>query len=81
MFPLVLKACVGLAALDQGKEIHYHIRGIALDFDVYVTNALIDMYTKFQSIMKSTMIVSWYKFICLKLFPFKEDHSKRSQHT
>eukprot|EP01018_Ginkgo_biloba_P036666 Gb_31696 [translate_table: standard] len=46
----VLPACARLAALRQGKEIHdYIIRG-DFDVDVFMWNALIDMYAKSGSI-------------------------------
>eukprot|EP01018_Ginkgo_biloba_P030431 Gb_26340 [translate_table: standard] len=45
-FPFVLKACAGLAALEQGKDIHDDAIRIGLQSDVYVENALIAMYGK-----------------------------------
>eukprot|EP01018_Ginkgo_biloba_P030303 Gb_38441 [translate_table: standard] len=49
-FPFVLKACANLSALEEGKEIHYHLRRNGLESDVFVGTALIDMYTKCGSI-------------------------------
>eukprot|EP01018_Ginkgo_biloba_P030253 Gb_36839 [translate_table: standard] len=45
-FPFVLKACAGLTALQQGKEIHDHILRRGFELDVFVGNALVDMYAK-----------------------------------
>eukprot|EP01018_Ginkgo_biloba_P030301 Gb_17294 [translate_table: standard] len=45
-FPLVLKACAALLALQEGKEIHYHIVRSRLESDVFVAAGLIDMYAK-----------------------------------
>eukprot|EP01018_Ginkgo_biloba_P036669 Gb_31699 [translate_table: standard] len=46
----VLPACTRLAALQQGKEIHNYIVRGAFESDVFVGNALIDMYAKCGSI-------------------------------
>eukprot|EP01018_Ginkgo_biloba_P016729 Gb_00639 [translate_table: standard] len=46
LFPLALKACASLAALQQGKEIHSHTIISGLDSDVFVGSALVDMYSK-----------------------------------
>ncbi|KAF6174583.1 hypothetical protein GIB67_006235 [Kingdonia uniflora] len=45
-FPFVLKACSGLKALEEGREIHGHVKEVGLDSDVYVCTALIDLYAK-----------------------------------
>eukprot|EP01018_Ginkgo_biloba_P037438 Gb_29878 [translate_table: standard] len=45
-FSFVLKACAGLSALQEGKEIHYHIIKKGSESDVFVGAALIDMYAK-----------------------------------
>eukprot|EP01018_Ginkgo_biloba_P006645 Gb_37102 [translate_table: standard] len=45
-FPFVLKACAGLSALQEGKEVHYHIVKTGFESDVYVGAGLIDMYAK-----------------------------------
>eukprot|EP01018_Ginkgo_biloba_P023741 Gb_23967 [translate_table: standard] len=67
-FPFVLKACAGLSALEQGKEIHAHIIRRGFDSDVFVGNALIDMYAKCCSIgyarqvfdkMSTRDVVTW----------------------
>lgn len=42
----VLNACATKTALDQGLQLHNSIVKSRLEFDVYVGNALIDMYSK-----------------------------------
>ena len=46
-FAFALKACMGLSSLEEGKEIHYHIREAGLESDVYVGTALVNLYGKF----------------------------------
>eukprot|EP01018_Ginkgo_biloba_P011239 Gb_08863 [translate_table: standard] len=67
-FPFVLKACASLSALQEGKEIHYHIVRSGFESDVFVGNALIGMYSKCGSIgmarqlfekMPKRNVVSW----------------------
>ncbi|KAJ0014843.1 hypothetical protein Pint_20368 [Pistacia integerrima] len=45
-FPFVLKACAGLRAIDDGEEIHGHVKRLGLDKDIYVCTSLIDLYAK-----------------------------------
>eukprot|EP01018_Ginkgo_biloba_P020814 Gb_00195 [translate_table: standard] len=45
-FTFVLKACAGLSALQEGKEIHAHICRTGCESDRYVGNSLVDMYAK-----------------------------------
>eukprot|EP01018_Ginkgo_biloba_P030840 Gb_14956 [translate_table: standard] len=71
-FPFVLKACASLSALQVGKEIHCHIIRNGFESDVYVGNALIDMYAKCGSLeiarqlfdkMSTRDAVSWNAMI------------------
>eukprot|EP01018_Ginkgo_biloba_P030314 Gb_23082 [translate_table: standard] len=71
-FPFVLKACAGLSALQQGKEIHDQIVRSGFEADVFVRNALIDMYAKCGSVevarqlfdkMSERDVVSWNAMI------------------
>eukprot|EP01018_Ginkgo_biloba_P030298 Gb_17295 [translate_table: standard] len=55
-FPFVLKACAGLSALQEGREIHYHVISEGLESDVYVGAALIDMYCKCGSIENARQV-------------------------
>eukprot|EP01018_Ginkgo_biloba_P007725 Gb_41234 [translate_table: standard] len=52
-FASVLPACSYLAALEQGMEIHKEILRSGFQSDVFVVNALIDMYAKCGSIHKA----------------------------
>ncbi|MCO5593966.1 hypothetical protein L7F22_047985 [Adiantum nelumboides] len=45
-FTCVLKACIGLETIEQGREIHEDIKKAGLQKDVVVGTALIDMYNK-----------------------------------
>lgn len=49
-FVSILKACSGMAALDQGKLIHADINKNAFESDVYVGSAVLDMYIKCGSL-------------------------------
>eukprot|EP01018_Ginkgo_biloba_P030615 Gb_17428 [translate_table: standard] len=49
-FPFILKACAALSALQQGMEIHDQIIRSGIESNVYVGNALIDMYAKCKRI-------------------------------
>lgn len=46
MFPVVLKACAGLNALFAGKWVHGFVLKSGFVLNIYVGNALIDMYGK-----------------------------------
>eukprot|EP01018_Ginkgo_biloba_P013169 Gb_21054 [translate_table: standard] len=52
-FASVLPACANLAALEQGMEIHECLTKSGFVSDVFVDNALIDMYAKCGSIEKA----------------------------
>eukprot|EP01018_Ginkgo_biloba_P022114 Gb_05939 [translate_table: standard] len=45
-FGSVLKACAGLAALEQSKSVHTHVIKTGFDIDVFVGSALVDMYAR-----------------------------------
>lgn len=45
-FPFVLKACSGLMALEDGKEIHNQAKRAGLESDVFISTALVDLYVK-----------------------------------
>eukprot|EP01018_Ginkgo_biloba_P040409 Gb_21270 [translate_table: standard] len=49
-FASVLPACATLASLEKGKEIHKEIIRNRFQYDVFVGNALVDMYAKCGSI-------------------------------
>ncbi|KAJ7278093.1 hypothetical protein O6H91_06G050200 [Diphasiastrum complanatum] len=45
-FVVLLKACASLAALEQGKQLHFDIIKRGFQSDVIVGNTLVDMYAK-----------------------------------
>ncbi|KAM7497897.1 hypothetical protein LguiA_022311 [Lonicera macranthoides] len=45
-YPFVLKACSGLQAVEEGKEIHECVKRVGLESDVYISTALVDLYAK-----------------------------------
>ncbi|KAH7835352.1 hypothetical protein Vadar_025381 [Vaccinium darrowii] len=45
-FASVLQACGTMADLDLGKQIHCNVLKVGLDSNVFVSNALIDVYSK-----------------------------------
>eukprot|EP01018_Ginkgo_biloba_P002727 Gb_38068 [translate_table: standard] len=52
-FTTVLPVCANLAALEQGMEIHEEINRSGFQSDIFVANALLDMYSKCGSIEKA----------------------------
>ncbi|KAJ7518207.1 hypothetical protein O6H91_21G059000 [Diphasiastrum complanatum] len=71
-YVVLLKACVTIAALEQGKQLHLEIIKSGSDSDVIVGSALVDMYAKcmcmddarkvFNS-MHERNVVSWNALI------------------
>jgi pentatricopeptide repeat protein len=45
-FACILPACANLTALEHGRKLHENIIRIGFQYDVFVGNALIDMYAK-----------------------------------
>eukprot|EP01018_Ginkgo_biloba_P005831 Gb_35190 [translate_table: standard] len=71
-FPNILRACAALSALEEGKEIHYHIVRTGIEANIFVEAALVDMYAKCGSIenarhvfdkMSERNVVSWTAMI------------------
>ncbi|KAI3897089.1 hypothetical protein MKX03_009692 [Papaver bracteatum] len=55
--PSILKACSQLSwSLKQGQEIHGFVLKVGLDWDVFVLNALIQMYTECENIESACSI-------------------------
>ncbi len=42
----VLKACAGVAAIEEGRCVHQQIIRSGLESDVFVGSSLVDMYAK-----------------------------------
>ncbi|KAG2727880.1 hypothetical protein I3760_01G180100 [Carya illinoinensis] len=53
VFPSVLKSCTLLMDLKLGESLHACIIRLGMDFDLYTGNALMNMYSKFQSLGES----------------------------
>ncbi|KDP23280.1 hypothetical protein JCGZ_23113 [Jatropha curcas] len=45
-FASVLQACATMESLDFGRQIHSHILKVGLDINLFVANALMDVYAK-----------------------------------
>lgn len=72
MVASVLSACAHLGRLDVGKAVHDYINSHGVKSDIYVENALIDMYCKGGSVEKALKVfdemrekdsVSWTSII------------------
>lgn len=50
MFICILKACSGPTCLDYGRNIHCQVAECGLGMDIFLGNALIDMYVKCESL-------------------------------
>eukprot|EP01018_Ginkgo_biloba_P000564 Gb_28902 [translate_table: standard] len=55
-FTSVLKACISLVTLENGKQIHACIIKTGLESDVVVGTALVDMYAKCGSFLDSRVV-------------------------
>ncbi|KAJ4969904.1 hypothetical protein NE237_003003 [Protea cynaroides] len=73
VFPLVLKACARLKAIEKGRKIHLDIRAMGLTEDVRVRTALVDFYCKCGFLEEALHLfeeapnrdtVSWNAMIC-----------------
>ncbi|GMY17203.1 pentatricopeptide repeat-containing protein [Fagus crenata] len=68
LVPTILKACSAMQILRSGKMIHGYVIRKELDLDIFVGNALIDLYANFADLrlsrsvfdtMKERDVVSW----------------------
>ncbi|KAJ0101071.1 hypothetical protein Patl1_05843 [Pistacia atlantica] len=55
-YPALLKACSGLQTLEEGMQIHGHAIKLGFEGDLFVQNALINMYGKCKEIELSYTI-------------------------
>ncbi|CAM8904498.1 unnamed protein product [Rhodiola kirilowii] len=71
-FPSVIGACAGLMDKVMGEAVHEHVKELGFGSDVYIVNALIDMYARLGELgsarnvfdeMVSRDVVSWNSLI------------------
>lgn len=71
-FPRVLKACAGIGILQHGEAVHGDVVRLGFWNDLFILNALVDMYAKCGDILKARRIfdsivdrdcVSWNSMI------------------
>lgn len=55
-FPRVLKACAGIGSVQIGEGVHRHIVRSGFGKDIFVLNALVDMYAKCGDILRACRI-------------------------
>jgi pentatricopeptide repeat protein len=61
-FPRVLKVCGGIGLVQVGEEVHRHVVRSGFGDDVFVLNALVDMYSKCGDIVKARKIFNKMPF-------------------
>ncbi|KAE9607634.1 hypothetical protein Lal_00026980 [Lupinus albus] len=57
-FASVLQACASLSLLNLGKQIHSYVTKVGFDSNIFVSNALMDLYAKSGEIEKSVKLFS-----------------------
>jgi len=55
-FVQVIKACAGLATLEDRRLVHKHLIQSGCESDVFVGSSLVDMYTKYGSIEEARKV-------------------------
>jgi pentatricopeptide repeat protein len=63
----VLPACAAIGALALGKKVERYVRGRGMLRNVYVANALVQMYAKCGSIGRAWMVfrgIGWRRDLC-----------------
>jgi pentatricopeptide repeat protein len=56
VFLCVVKSCATMGFIDHGKSIHQQIVSFGLEYDISISNALIDMYAKCGNIQEAKSI-------------------------
>lgn len=71
-FPSVINACGSLMDFERGRVVHEHVLELGFGFDLYIINALIDMYARCNELGRAQQvfdgmprrdIVSWNSLI------------------
>ncbi|XP_022975555.1 pentatricopeptide repeat-containing protein At3g03580 [Cucurbita maxima] len=52
-FPSVINSCARLLDLKMGRVVHEHVEEMGIESDLYIGNALIDMYCRFGDLEKA----------------------------
>lgn len=60
-FPRVLKACGGMGMIHVGEEVHRHVIRYGFMDDMFVLNALLDMFAKCGDIVKARKVFNRIK--------------------
>ncbi|KAK9058209.1 hypothetical protein SSX86_023049 [Deinandra increscens subsp. villosa] len=55
-FPSVINACAGLGQFETAKIVHEHVLDLGFGSDLYIGNALIDMYARFGELEKARQV-------------------------
>ncbi|KAK1413387.1 hypothetical protein QVD17_35159 [Tagetes erecta] len=55
-FPSVINACAGLGQFETAKIVHEHVLELGFGSDLYIGNALIDMYARFCELDKARQV-------------------------
>jgi hypothetical protein len=82
-FPSFLKACANIAATKQGKHVHYHVIRSGFEVDIYVGNALVDMYEKCVSLDDARQVFDGMPeknvLLCNAIFVGYKQNEKREE--
>ncbi|KAK6945988.1 Pentatricopeptide repeat [Dillenia turbinata] len=55
-YPFVLKACSSLQAVEDGMDVHDHVKLHRLESDVYICTALVDFYAKCGNLVEARRV-------------------------
>ncbi|KAI3511201.1 hypothetical protein L1887_18346 [Cichorium endivia] len=55
-FPSVINSCAGSGQFETAKLVHEHVLELGFQSDIYIGNALIDMYARFSALDKARQV-------------------------
>ncbi|KAI3739430.1 hypothetical protein L2E82_29834 [Cichorium intybus] len=55
-FPSVINSCAGSGQFETAKLVHEHVLELGFQSDIYIGNALIDMYARFSALEKARQV-------------------------